>query len=174
MIYKLQNGGNVKLQNASKPSESATAKSYFSGLKDYLLHQTKSFTPSLYKPTKGSNIQQQYYTRPGLKEEVVLNLFGGTDSNAKSPLGKNYFYKDFDDAYNTLLLANESRTTSNGTLGRYGVSAGIDDKGRYISFIDNFDHVFIPGKGIPIYDRIYEDEIESLYNPNLSALNEGD
>lgn len=173
MIYKLQNGGIVKLQNASKPFESATAKSYFSGLKDYLLHQTKSFTPSLYKPTKGSNIQQQYYTRPGLKEEVVLNLFGGTDSNIKGPLG-NYFYKDFDDAYNTLSLANESRTTSNGTLGKYGVSAGIDDRGRYISFIDTFDHVFIPGKGIPIYDRIYEDEIESLYNPNLSAVNEGD
>lgn len=172
-IQKDKNGGIIKLQNASKPFESATAKSYFSGLKDYLLHQTKSFTPSLYKPTKGSNIQQQYYTRPGLKEEVVLNLFGGTDSNIKGPLG-NYFFKDFDDAYNRLSLANESRTTSNGTLGKYGVSAGIDDRGRYISFIDTFDHVFIPGKGIPIYDRIYEDEIESLYNPNLSALNEGD
>lgn len=173
---RYKQGGKVKRQ--SEIPESAKAKSYFAGLKDYILHKTESFIPSQYKPTKGNNIQVQYYTRPGLKEEVALNLFGGTDKNAKNFMGdSNYFYKDFNEAYQDLskeYIANSSRTASNGTLGEYGVSAGTDDNGRYISFIDNFDHVFIPGKGIPIYDRIYENEINSVYNKNRSAFDEGD
>lgn len=172
----LKDGGVIKAQNGIP--KSAKVGSYFRGLKDYLFGTTNSFKKSDYIPTKGNDIKDVYYTRDGLKEEVILNLFGGIDSNAKNSLGdKNYFYRDFNDAYNQLTSSsnvNASRNASNGTLGTYAVSAGSDDRGRYISFNDTFDHVIIPGKGIPIYDRIYEDEWKNLYNSNRSALNEGD
>ena len=175
---RYKQGGIIKGQNSMKIPESATSKAYFSGLKDYLFHTTKSFIPSKYRPIKGNDIKTQYYTRPGLKEEVALSIFGGTDKNAKDILGdRNYFYKDFDDAYNQIINTStnlEPRVASNGTLGNYMISAGEDNGRRYLSFIDKFDHVIIPGKPIPIYDRIYEDEIDSLYNKNRSAFNEGD
>ena len=175
---RYKQGGIIKGQNSMKIPESATSKAYFSGLKDYLFHTTKSFIPSKYRPTKGNDIKTQYYTRPELKEEVALSIFGGTDKNAKGILGdRNYFYKDFDDAYNQIINTStnlEPRVASNGTLGNYMISAGEDNGRRYLSFIDKFDHVIIPGKPIPIYDRIYEDEIDSLYNKNRSAFNEGD
>lgn len=172
----------MKIKKYQKPAgvlPSATTKAYLTGLKDYLFGTTKSFDESTYKPTIGAK-QDKYYTRPGLKEEVVLNLLGGMDKdnpNAVNTFGEPYFYQNFDDVYNTISKTSNkilSRTASNGTLGRYAISAGNDDNGRYISFSDTFDHAIIPGKGIPIYDRIYEDEFNKLYNSNKSALREGD
>lgn len=172
----------MKIKKYQKPAgvlPSATTKAYLTGLKDYLFGTTKSFDESTYKPTIGAK-QDKYYTRPGLKEEVVLNLLGGMDKdnpNAVNTFGEPYFYQNFDDVYNTISKTSNkilSRTASNGTLGRYAISAGNDDNGRYISFSDTFDHAIIPGKEIPIYDRIYEDEFNKLYNSNKSALREGD
>lgn len=160
------------------PIKSSTTLSYLKGLKDYLFHTTNSFTLSDYRPTIGEDKSVNYYTRDGLKNEVALNLFGGTDSDLKTPIGdNNYFYKDFNDAHTQLSSRSknwEHRNTSNGTLGNYNISAGEDDRGRYISFVDKFDHVIIPGKPIHIYDRIYEDEVNNLYDPSKSAVNVGD
>lgn len=167
--------GGGKIDTDEYPTSSTSA--YLRGLSDYVLRRKtpKSFVESEYRPTIGDD-GEKYYTRPWLKNEVALNLFGGADYG-KGVLGGNYFYRDFDDAYNSISghpLNRDMRATSNGTLGRYSVTAGMDDKGRYLSFTDKFDHVFIPGKPIHIYDRIYENEVPALYNANDSAINLGD
>lgn len=155
----------------------SSTRAYLRGLADYVLRRKtpRSFIKSEYRPTLGDN-GETYYTRPGLKNEVALNLFGGSDYG-KGLLGENYFYKDFDDAYNSISghpMNRDMRATSNGTLGQYSVTTGTDDRGRYLSFTDKFDHIFIPGYPIHIYDRIYEDEVPLLYNAEDSALGLGD
>ena len=155
----------------------STTSAYLRGLADYVLKRKtpKSFVESEYRPTIGDD-GEKYYTRPGLKNEVALNLFGGTDYGS-GLLGQNYFYNDFDDAYKKIAGTStnrDMRASSNGTLGQYSVTTGEDERGRYLSFVDKFDHVFIPGKPIHIYDRIYEDEAPALYNSNDSAINLGD
>ena len=173
---RYKTGGILKGQNSTKLDKypTSTTKAFLSGTMDYLLKRKnpKSFIKSKYRPTIGDN-GETYYTRDGLKKEVALSLFGGIDSDKKF-IGQNYFYKNFDDAYNKLSVHNDSRNASNGTLGTYAISAGKDDRGRYLSFADKFDFVTLPGKPIHIYDRIYEDELESLYNKNDSAVNLGD
>lgn len=158
------------IEKKSKSYPTTSLQSFIGGLEDYILRRKipKSFIKSPYRPTKGDN-GEEYYTREGLKNEVLLNILGGTDSNKKH-FGLPYFYKDFNSAYEDASIHNISRVASNGTLGNYVVSAGKDTRGRYLSFNDIFDFVFIPGKPIHIYDRIYEDEVPKLYNPNTSAL----
>ena len=157
----------------------STTGAFLSGAADYLLRRKtpRSFELSEYRPTIGDN-GESYYTRPGLKNEVALNLFGGTDYGKKtSGLGDEYFYKDFNDAYDKISghpSNRDRRASSNGTLGRYSVTAGKDNRGRYLSFYDVFDFVTLPGKSINIYDRIYEDEVPALYNQNDSAVGLGD
>ena len=157
----------------------STTGAFLRGAADYLLRRKtpRSFIESEYRPTVGDN-GEVFYTRPGLKNEVALNLFGGTDYGKRtSGLGDEYFYKDFNDAYDKISghpSNRDRRASSNGTLGRYSVTAGKDDRGRYLSFSDTFDFVTLPGKPINIYDRIYEDEVSSLYDPNSGAVMLGD
>lgn len=166
----------LKAQNGTITTyPTASTKSFLQGTMDYILRRKnpKSFIKSLYRPSVGDQ-GETYYTRDRLKNEVALSLFGGTDALKKNALGNNYFYKDFNDAWNKLSVHNDSRHASNGTLGNYAVSAGQDDRGKYISFADKFDFVVLPGKPIHIYDRIYEDEWRNLYNSNDSAMALGD
>lgn len=83
-------------ENNKYPTSST--KSFLAGTMDYLLRRKtpKSFSKSTYRPTIGDK-GEDYYTREGLKNEVALSLFGGTDSSAKR-LGESYFYQDFNDA----------------------------------------------------------------------------
>lgn len=176
-FYDMDMQGNVYGDGGRYPT--STTKAQLSGAIDYLLRrgQPKSFTQSKYRPTVGDD-GETYYTRDGLKNEVALNLFGGTDYGAKDNLGTDVFYRDFDDAYNQIsgstTYQRDLRHASNGTLGQYAVTTGSDDRGRYLSFVDKFDYVLLPGKPIHIYDRIYEDEVNDIYNPNDSAIEVGD
>ena len=180
-ILKGQNGGSIKtiLKMAGDKNvyPTSTTSAFLKGATDYILRrkEPKSFIKSKYRPTVGDN-GESYYTRNGLKNEVALTLFGGTDYGSKF-LGNNVFYKDFDDAYNSIASRasnRDMRHASNGTLGQYSITTGSDDRGRYLSFSDKFDFVTIPGNPIHIYDRIYEDEVDGLYNNNDSAFNLGD
>lgn len=170
-------GGRLYEDGGENKYPTSSTVSYLRGLADYVLRRKtpRSFIESEYRPTLGDN-GEAYYTRPGLKNEVILNLLGGSDYG-KGFLGQNYFYKDFDDAYNSISghpMNRDMRATSNGTLGQYSVTTGTDNRGRYLSFTDKFDHVFIPGDPIHIYDRIYEDEVPLLYNAEDSAIDLGD
>lgn len=146
-----------------------TYSSWVENTENYFTGSKKGLYESQYRPTVGDN-GEKYYTREGLKHDVLLNLFGGKNSEDLTKLGDRVFYKDFDDAYLKLSKHNAERTAGNATLGAYGVSAGKDNRGRYISFHDTFDYRVLPmliGDYLypfKIYDRIYEDEVKDLYD----------
>lgn len=146
-----------------------TLRSFIENTSNYFTGTKYGLKKSPYRPTVGDE-GEDYYTRNGLKYDVLLNLFGGKDSLQSGPLGSRVFYKNFDEAHNQLSqYGNAERTAGNATLGSYGISAGKDDNGRYISFHDIFDYKLLPMiyPGLHpyhIYDRIYENEADKMYN----------
>ena len=149
-----------------------TGKSWYENTLNYLFGGTRGLIESEYKPTRGDK-GEKYYTRKGLKNDVVLNLLGGIDAGALNKNGTPKYYSSLNDAYEHLSKLNNrgfsaSRTAGNATLGEYGVSAGSDSRGKYISFSDKFDYRILPmifGNSLhpyQLYDRIYEDEWDNL------------
>lgn len=180
-IDKFETGGR-KL----KATTDNTNKSWYQNTMNYLFGGDRGLIESQYRPTRGDN-GETYYTRNGLKNDVVLNLLGGINAGETTKLGVPVYYSSLEDAYNHLSGLNSrglsaSRRAGNATLGEYGVSAGKDERGRYISFADKFDYRVLPmvfGKALhpfQLYDRIYEDEWDKLSelakngNPNSGNI----
>ena len=136
LLRDYRNGGKIKTDN--------TGKSWWQNTLNYFVGGERGLLESPYRPTRG-DVGERYYTRDGLKNDVVLNLLGGSKAKERTELGSKKYYSDFNEAYDSLSALNRtgisgSRNAGNATLGTYGVSAGSDDRGRYISFADKYDY----------------------------------
>lgn len=160
--------GGGKIQKPRVKTDN-TKKSFLENTYNYFTGAKLGLIPSSYRPTIGDK-GETYYTRKGLVEDVILNLFGGVDSSQRGRSGSRVFYRNFDEAHNNISrIGNDRRQAGNATLGNYTVSAGKDDRGRYISFYDIYDYKLLPLiypflHPYHIYDRIYEDEVENIYD----------
>jgi len=153
---------------------------YFTGKKD---HDLKD---SPYRPTVKGSDDKKYYTRPGMREDVYVDL---TSERVK----KDYNHSgDFNDIHKGLLSKGKDRVHNADNafpknqagyrgqvnkghgniigqfnLGRYITDAGEDENGKYISFSDTYDwngSSFKNKEGIEFYDRIYENQWDSFKN----------
>lgn len=139
--------------------------SYLTGIKD------KNLIESKYRPSQETDTETKYYTRKGLDYDVMKNLLGGIESDARTFDGENLYYKDFNDLYDKLSkkpqkTGRELRVTDNSQLGEYTIGIGQDAGGRYVSYYDKFDwapkeelEIFFPYE---IYNRIYEKDFDKM------------
>ena len=162
MIRKGQNGFKYQEKQTDWfPKYKYTASTFLNmknNLGIYFLNKHPNYPISKYKPTKG-NPNNTYYSIPNLKYDVARNLSRAYLTN--KPL------KSFDEVYNDN-KSGTSRETGAVNLGKYHVSTGQDEKGRYISYYDKYDwnlleQMGLKGNSFEIYDRIYEDEWPEIY-----------
>lgn len=118
--------------------------------------QTKNtFNISNYKPTKGKDVDRNYYGLPEVFKEELFNLY----SSKQIEEGVNSEF-----SFENVFGENSSRAR---VLGNFTVNKGKDERGEYISYYDKYDlSPRLPivgktevsnyvGKPFEIYDRIY-------------------
>ena len=82
-----------------------------------------SVPKSEYKPSKAKDDDVTYYTSPSTEEIIRNNMEYLSDQKS--------FYTDED--------SKKMGTDMGGVLGRYTLSKGEDEKGKYISYYDEYD-----------------------------------
>lgn len=177
-----QNRLNEKLNNTETANTwgnmLGNVNQYFLGNKD------SSLQKSLYKPTINSDPKVEYYTRPGMRQDVYNDLIS-------EKVRKDYNHTgEFEDIF-TALKANGLDRPNNAkdsfplnqagykgmynkghgsfkgefNLGRYKIDAGEDENGKYISYNDVYDWNGSQTENkINFYDRIYEKDWNELKN----------
>jgi len=172
-LPKYEEGGEIE-----KPQTSETFSNLAQNLGTYFLNTPHTGRiKATYSPTVSINKNAEYYTYPNLKNDVLKDLKSditveniNTQQNnfkmQKEEYAPQYIKnKTFEEYYNYLNNSPKSGRLQGSSinLGKYKVSAGKDEKGRYISIYDKYDwnlleQLGVKGNSWEIYDRIYENE----------------
>jgi len=172
--------------NEYSPGSSETLDNLSSNVFSYFLGvKNDGLIPSPYRPTNAKDPKSKYYTYKNIKNDIKEDLIGDSYNERIANAEKVYASgnpnynpivisknRSFDDYYNYLSNSKRKVKMSGNSinLGHYNLSAGEDERGRYISAYDKYDWNLLEGAGFngnswETYDRIYDDEWDKIQKP---------